>query len=87
MKTYNKTFLPESIEYNGEKYELNASISAGMSLNNTSVKHISTQLKLQGRKAVLVKVLPKQLKGRKDLYGKDYNPTQHIFTTVTANIQ
>lgn len=84
MKTYNKTYLPDSITYNGVLYFNNPAISTAMELNNTRLSFIVAELKKQGRKAVLVNVLSNSLKGRTDLHGQPYKPTRHIFTTVST---
>lgn len=81
MKTFNRTYLPDSVVYNGITYTYNAALTAAASINNTSHTFISNQLKLQNRKAVCVQVLSRNLKGKTNLYGKPYQPTQHIFTT------
>lgn len=81
MKTFNRTFLTDTINYNGETYHNNPFISAAMELNNTKLKDIATELKKQGRKAILINCLSKNLKGKKDLYGQPYKPTRHIYTT------
>lgn len=82
MKSFNKQFLPDSITYNGDIYELNAGLSSSVLANNTRLSHVTAQLKLQGRKAIVVNCLNKTLRGKTDLYGKPYQPTQHIFTTI-----
>lgn len=81
MKTFNKQSLPDIINYRGEVYYFNPAISGAKNANNTDLKHISTELKKEGRKAVLVKVLSKELKGKLDLHHKPYQPTEWIFTT------
>lgn len=80
MKTFNKTYLPDAINYNGEEYKCNIEISAAMTLNNTPVNVIADTLKKEGRKAVLVRVLARNLRGRTDLHGKAYQPSKWIFT-------
>lgn len=80
MKSFNKTYLPESINYNGEVYKLNSEISSAMNLNNTSPNTIASTLKKQDRKAILVNVLSRNLNGKTDLYGRAYKPTKWIFT-------
>jgi hypothetical protein len=80
MKTYNKTFLPDSINYLGIELKMNSFISSAMMLNNTNPKTIIETLKKENRKAVLVNVLSKNLKGRADLYGKQYQPTKWIYS-------
>lgn len=81
MKTFNREALPESIIHSGKTYYLNATMSAAMSANETPLEHISAELKKQGRKAVLVKVLSKNLKGKIDLHQKPYKPSEWIYTT------
>ena len=81
MKTFNKTYLPEVIEYAGATYKVNGAISGAMKENNTSLSTIAITLKKEGRKAVLVRVLSKSLRGKTDLHGKPYQPTKWIYTT------
>ncbi|MEO7048971.1 MAG: hypothetical protein ABI091_26950 [Ferruginibacter sp.] len=83
MKTFKKSFLPDSITYNGEIYHCNGAISGAMSANNTKPSIIYKSLKWQNRKCVLVLVLSNNLKGKEDLHGKPYQPTKWIFTTNT----
>lgn len=80
MKTFNRTHLPESIKYNGELYTHNATISAGMTASGTDPKKVIEAVKSTGKKAVLVLVLSRRLKGVRDLRGDLYKPTKHIFT-------
>ena len=80
MKQYNKKYLPDSIEYNGETYKVNIEISGAMRDNKTPLRTISATLKKEGRKAVLVNVLSSNLKGKTDLHGNLYQPTKWIFT-------
>lgn len=81
MKQFNKTYLPDTITYAGKVYTLNVEISAGMVANNTSLKTIAATLKQEGRNAVLVNVMSKNLKGKLDLHNKPYQPSKFIFTT------
>ena len=39
-------------------------------------------LRKEGRKAVLVNVMSKNLRGKTDLHGKPYQPTKWIFTNL-----
>lgn len=80
MKTYNRTYLPESINYNGKILKLNARISGAMAASNTSPTSIQRELKKEGRIGVLVRVISKELKGKTDLDRRPYKPTLHIFT-------
>lgn len=81
MKTFNKTFLPDSIDHKGNSYKRNIPISFAMNSNDTSTAIIAATLKKEGRKGVLVNVLATQLKGKTDLHGQPYKPTKWIFTT------
>ena len=80
MKQFRRTYLQDEVKYNGEIYKANARITSAMIANNTSLKTISATLKKEGRKAICVNVLSKNLKGKTDLYRQPYKPMQHIFT-------
>lgn len=80
MKSFNKTSLPELVVYNGETFTLNTTISAGMALSGTSLDSVQRAVKSTGKKCICVNVMSKNLKGKTDLHGKPYKPTQHIFT-------
>lgn len=81
MKTFNKQALPKTVSYLGETYYLNSGMSSAMSANKTSPTHIAAELKKQGRKVLIVKVLHRNLRGKLDLHGKPYQPTEWLFTT------
>lgn len=80
MKTFSRTYLPETIKYNGIDYQPNGQLSATFGSIHFSLSKLLEALKKGGQKAVLVKVLSKNLKGKTDLYGKPYQPTLWIFT-------
>ena len=82
MKQYSKTHLPDCIIYKGETYKVNIEISGAMRDNNTSFNTIAATLRKEGRKAVLVNVMSKNLRGKTDLHGKPYQPTKWIFTNL-----
>lgn len=81
MKTLSRTDLPDTIEQNGQTYTLNRMITSAMERNGTTLGHISKELKKEGRKAILVNVLAKNLRGKLDIHNKPYAPTRWIFTT------
>ena len=81
MTTFKKTSLPEEIKYNGETYTHNATISGSMGASNTNPRKTIEAVKSTGKKAVLVEVLSRNLKGKKDLHGQPYKASQFIFTT------
>lgn len=83
MKVFKKTHLPDSITYNGEEYKLAPTISGAMRKSNTNPQKVINAVKSTGEKAVLVKVLSNKLKGKTDLHGKPYKPSEFIFITST----
>lgn len=80
MKTYKRTHLPDSLNVNGIEMTVNIGISSGMQRNGTHPKKIAAELKKQNRKCALVLVLEKNLRGRTDLHGRLYQPSQWIYT-------
>lgn len=78
MKTFNRTYLPETIIYNGEIYQRNTTVS-NLNIQNISLSDYVKTLKSTGIKVVLCNVLSKNLKGKTDLFNKPYQPTQWIF--------
>lgn len=80
MKTFKKTYLVESINYNGEVYTKNTVISSSMNASRTRPEKIIEALKTTGKKGVLVEVLSNSLKGKTDLHNKPYQPTKWIYT-------
>ena len=85
MKTFSRQFLPETIEIGADVYKVNIELSHGMRMNNTPKKAISATLKKDGRRAILVKVLSRNLRGKTDLHGKPYQPSEWIYTTQKNN--
>lgn len=81
MKTFRRTYRPEKIKYNGETYTPNATISGAMLASRTKPEAVAMAVRTTGKKAVLVEVLSRNLKGKTDLHGKPYEPTKHIYTT------
>jgi hypothetical protein len=81
MKTFSKTFLPDTVEYNGQIYLKDVFRSAALSAEQVRLSAIQDEVKKEGRKMILVNVLSKNLKGKTDLHGRPYQPTKWIFTT------
>ncbi len=82
MKTFKKDHLPETIQHNGETYTYNRNLTVGWERNNTDLKHITRELKKDNnRKAIMVNVLAKNLRGKLDIHNKPYQPTKWIFST------
>lgn len=80
MKTFKRTSLPDSVTVNGIELKLNTAISVGMAMNGTHPNKIAKSLRKEGRQCAMVLVLPKTLKGKTDLHGKQYEHTRHVFT-------
>lgn len=80
MKIYNKTSLPEKIDYNGKEYKCDMNLSADV----TSIKSPKlTELKIKKVDFIVVTVLSARLRGKLDLWGQPYKPTTWVFTTNT----
>lgn len=66
MKIFSRCNLPESIKYNGKKYVYLCG------------KHENKDIYI-GKKCVQVNVLQRNLRGRTDLHGRLYKPSEFIF--------
>jgi len=71
MKQYNKTHCPDTITYKGETFTLDIAATNAHKAGE----------RLPGKCHVLVNVLSKNLKGRTDLYGREYKPNVFIYST------
>lgn len=69
MKTFNRTSIPERIEYNNKIYHLDIGLSNAYKDGK----------KPHSKNVVLVKVLSRKLKGVTDLHGTEYKPSEWIF--------
>jgi len=78
MKTFNKTYLPESITYNGFKYTLEQSCT-----NANGSKYDVMDLMSKGKKVIKVNVLSRNLRGKMDFFNRPYKPTIWLFTYQT----
>lgn len=78
MKTFNRTSLPESIKYNSRIYTRNDSLS-NLNMQGISLKSYIDTLKYAGNKVILCNVLSRNLKGKTDLHGQPYKPTQWVY--------
>lgn len=70
MKQYNKTHLPDVINYKGEDYKRDY---------DATEKYRSGE-KLPSKYHIQVNVLSNNLKGRTDLHGKPYQAHVYIYT-------
>jgi len=77
MKVFNRASLPREISYNGSMYKLDIE-STNVIFNGGYLNKILPQSN-KGDK-VIVKVLDGRLKGKTDLHGKPYQPSQWIFS-------
>ena len=69
MKTFYRTYLPDFINYNGKKY----------------IYFGSKNLNKKPDKAIIVKVLSRNLRGKTDLHGLPYKPTEWYFIPESTN--
>lgn len=69
VKSFKRTYLPDQIEYNKKVYTLDAAASG---------LHAARKL-VDYTNCIKVEVLPRTLKGKTDIYGQLYRPTEHIF--------
>lgn len=81
MKTIKLDHLPDQVQHNGQAYYKNDLITTAWERNKTPLKDIEVTLKKEDRKAVIVEVYNKFVKGKKDLHGKQYPPSKWLFTT------
>ena len=79
MKTFNRTYLPESIIYNGKVYIKDANLSGCFNSKELTLNKIITMIKISGKSGIIVNVLSRNLVGKTDLYGLDYLPTKWIY--------
>lgn len=84
MKTFSKTHLPDTVSYDGKEYYLNMAVTLAVERNGTPLRLLSDTLKKEGRRAVLVKVMSRNLKGKTDLHNRPYKPSEWVFTTETS---
>lgn len=82
MKAIYRTYLPDEIVYNRVVYKLNRLMSTAMQNSGTHINTIRATLREEGegRKAIVVKVLARNLRSREDAHGKPYKYTNWIFT-------
>jgi len=78
MKTFKKTYLPDSIQYNGGEYKLEQGCA-----NANSSKNDIMDLMCQNKSCIRVEVLSNKLKGKTDFFGQPYKPSIWIFTHQT----
>jgi hypothetical protein len=78
MKTFNRTSLPMTIKYNKRIYTRNDTESS-LLMQGISLNSYINCMKLAGRKVILCNVLSRNLKGKTDLHGQPYKPTQWVF--------
>jgi len=67
MKTFRRTFLPEELNYNGNKYTLSNNDTRFITVGNMKPETIIENLRYKGKKGVLVEVLSRRLAGVRDL--------------------
>jgi len=78
MQTFNKTYLPDSVTYNGNVYTLEQACA-----NEHSSSLDAMDLMCKDKKVIRVNVLSKNLKGKTDLFNQPYKGTNWLFTHET----
>jgi len=78
MRTFERTSLPEYINYNGKVYTRECNV--------TGIEYIDThedvnRLKSEGKMIVLVNVLSRNLRNRLNLHNQPYKPTQWLYSS------
>ena len=83
MITINKTSLPESITYKGKKY-VNDIEFTRLCCENFLIRDARVELysNIKNKNVIKVNVLSANLRGKKDLYGRYYQPTEWLFTCL-----
>lgn len=81
MRTFKKTYLPDSIDYKGKVLKLDAAKSATVTLAGGSKKIAAIYMsEIQGRTVCLVEVTNTKLKDKIDLHCNYYSPSVFIFS-------
>lgn len=75
MKIFNRSYLPDSIKYNGKQYMYDAAATAQFE------KHPHL---LPFKNCIQVNVLSPRVKGVKDFHGNEYKPQVYIFSQVST---
>jgi hypothetical protein len=78
MKTILKTSLPDFVNYNGRRYTRAVTLDKEFLIAHPETCRIA--LESMGKVVIMVKVLARNLRGKNDLGGKPYQPSQFLFT-------
>jgi len=70
IKRMSKTYLPESITHLGKEFKRVCALN---------IDGAAKELQANGNHVIVLSVLSKNLKGRTDLHGNPYKPTQWVF--------
>ncbi len=79
IRTYKKSYCPESIEHHGQVLTLNGYFSA-LQHQDKSGQDFAKQLIAQGKTVAFVQVLNPRLRGKTDLHGQPYKGSKFIFS-------
>ena len=75
MKVFNRASLPSKIVYNGKNY-----------FYDSTFTRLHKEHKVFNKKhCILVKVLSRRLKGKTDLHGKEYQPSEWVFNCYSPS--
>lgn len=81
VKQFNRTSLPETINYNGSVWYYDPTDWTEYTDSNYNLK----ETKLVRGKHIVVNVLSRNLKGKRDAHGNLYKPSRFVFTKRKPN--
>jgi hypothetical protein len=78
MKTFNRSYLPETIKYNKKTF---VKFGNKDSFKNSKLtfEQFVINFKAMSKQIIIVNVLSRRLKGKTDLYGKPYQPSEWLY--------
>ena len=87
MKTFKKSYLPDTVNYNGYTLKLNMAETSGPNGERYLDRHrirAAEDLKSKGVTVCLVACMSNNLKGKTDLHGQPYKPNLYIFSDLST---
>lgn len=83
MKVFERTMLPEVLTYNGRIYRCDFKMSALFCVDNMEpyFRTKERELKPLGYRLIVMSVLSRNLRGKRDLHGNYYQPSLWLFKT------
>ena len=75
-----KTHLPNEILINGKTYKRDCNLTSSLLMGEMSVFGLKMLERTQNKAIAIQPVLSRKLRGKRDLHGKYYTPTVHVFS-------